>query len=279
LPRVKFILVYHNDPNLLRGSKSVKEKKDILERCDEIIFISLYIKKRFYYNMNVLLPSKGEVIYHSTNYYCNNFKKIPKKEKIIVFVGKLNSAKGYNFFGPAVINILKKYKDWKAIVAGNEKRETYDFYHNRLKILNWVSHRKIINIYKKSSISVVPSVWDEPFGRVAMESSNMGNALITSGRGGLKETAFNPIILNNVNSESIQSEIEKLIKQPNLLKKIQKCNYKNKKINYETNLKKLSYLKINLLKKYNYKMKFIDNNNKFEIKTFLKKIKQLKIFF
>jgi len=280
LPRVKFILVYHNDPNFLRGSKSVKEKKDILERCDEIIFISLYIKERFYYNMNALLPSKGEVIYNSTNYYSNNFKKTPKKEKIIVFVGKLNSAKGYNFFGPAVINILKKYKDWKAIVAGNEKRETYDFYHNRLKILNWVSHRQIINIYKKSSISVVPSVWDEPFGRVAMESSNMGNALITSGRGGLKETAFNPIILKKVNSESIQSEIEKLIKHPNLLKKIQKYNYKNKKINYKTNLKKLSYLKINLLKEYNYKMKFINNNsNKFSIKNYLKKIKQLKIFF
>ena len=70
-----------------------------------------------------------------------------------------------------------------------------------------------INFYKKSSISVVPSTWDEPFGRTAMESSDMGNALITSGKGGLKETCLNPIILKKINSKTIQEEIEKLIKQ------------------------------------------------------------------
>ena len=74
-----------------------------------------------------------------------------KKDKIIVFIGKLNSAKGYNLFGPAVINILNKYKDWRAIVAGNEKRESYNFHHERFKVFDWLSHKQIINIYKKSS--------------------------------------------------------------------------------------------------------------------------------
>ena len=73
-----------------------------------------------------------------------------------------------------------------------------------------------------------------------MESSDMGNALITTGKGGLKETAFNPIILKKINSQSIESEIVKLIKHPNLLKKIQKFNYENKKINYNENLTKVS---------------------------------------
>jgi hypothetical protein len=89
----------------------------------------------------------------------------------------------------------------------------------------------------------------------------MGNALITSGRGGLKETAFNPIIIKKVDSKSIQSEIEKLIKKPNLLKNIQKFNYKNNLINYKNNLKKISSLKENLIKTNNYKLNFINNNN------------------
>ena len=260
-PEIKFIIIFHNDPNTLRGSRSVNEKINILENCDKIIFVSSFVKQRFYYNINNLLPTKGEVIYPSTNYYNHDFKKSIKKEKIIVFIGKLNSSKGYNFFGPAVINILKKNKKWRVIVAGNEKRETYNFYHERFKVFDWLSHKQIINIYKKSSISVVPSTWDEPFGRTAMESSDMGNALITSGRGGLKETTLNPIILKKVNSKSIENEIQKLIANPTLLKKIQKFNYNNKKINFKDSLKKISSLKNNLIKKDNFKLNFINNNN------------------
>ena len=261
-PEIKFIIIFHNDPNTLRGSRSVNEKINILESCDKIIFVSSFVKQRFYYNINNLLPTKGEVIYPSTNYYNHDFKKNLKKEKIIGFIGKLNSSKGYNFFGPAVINILNKNKKWRVIVAGNEKRETYNFYHERFKVFDWLSHKQIINIYKKSSISVVPSTWDEPFGRTAMESSDMGNALITSGRGGLKETAINPIILKKINSKRIQNEIEILIKNPNLLKKIQEFNYKNKKINFNDNLRKITFLKENLLKKVDFKLNYITNNIK-----------------
>ncbi len=264
-PKIKFILVFHNDPNTLRGSRSVNEKLNILENSDKIVFVSSYVKNRFYYNIKNFLPIKGDIIYPSTNYYNHNFKKKLKKEKIIVFIGKLNSSKGYNLFGTAAINILKKYKDWKVIVAGNEKRETYDFKHERLKIYDWLRHKQIINIYKKSSISVVPSVWNEPFGRAAMESSDMGNALITTNKGGLRETAFNPIIIKKINSKSIQNEIEKLIINPNLLKKIQKFNYKNIKINFKKNLKKISYLKENLIKTKNYKLNFINNKSIYRI--------------
>jgi glycosyltransferase involved in cell wall biosynthesis len=260
-PKMKFIIVFHNDPNTLRGSRSVSEKINILEHCEKIIFVSSYVKERFYYNINDYLPSKGEVIRPSTNYYNHNFKKNLRKEKIIVFIGKLNSSKGYDLFGPAVINILNKYKNWKVIVAGNEKREIYNFKHERFKIYNWLSHKKIINIYKKSSISVVPSTWNEPFGRTAMESSDMGNALITSNKGGLKETSINPILLKINNSKSIQNEIEKLIKNSNLLKKIQKFNYKNRKVNFKENLKIINNLKKNLIQESNYRINYNNNNN------------------
>jgi len=261
-PEIKFIIIFHNDPNSLRGSRSVNEKIKILESCDKLIFVSSFVKQRFYYNINNLLPIKGEVIYPSSNYYNHDFKKRIKKEKIIVFIGKLNSSKGYNFFGPAVINILNKNKKWRVVVAGNEKRETYNFNHERFKVFDWLPHKQIINIYKKSSISVVPSNWDEPFGRTAMESSDMGNALITSGRGGLKETTINPIILKKVNSKSIENEIQKLIANSTLLKKIQKFNYNNKKINFKESLKRISILKNNLIKKDNLKLNFINNNIK-----------------
>ena len=248
LPNVKFIMVFHNDPNLLRGSGSIEEKRYLLENCDEIVFVSSYIKKKFYDNLKDILPIKGKVIYPSTDYYGHNFNKKLKKEKIIIFVGKLNKSKGYDFFGKAAINILDKYKDWRVIIAGDEKRESYNFTHERLKIYNWLAHKKIINIYKKTSISVVPSTWNEPFGRAAMESSDMGNALIVSDRGGLRETSFKQNILKKINAKTIENEIEKLIKNSNLLKKIQKFNYQKRKVNFKNCLKQLNNLKINLLR-------------------------------
>jgi glycosyltransferase involved in cell wall biosynthesis len=255
-------LIFHNDPNDLRGSKSVKQKIEILEKCDEIFFVSNYVKKRFYYNLYNFLPLKGQVIYPATNYFNHNFKTKLKKNKIIIFVGKLNSSKGYNVFGDAITHVLNKYKAWSAIVAGNEKRETYIFNHKRLKIYKWLSHKKIINLYKKSSISIVPSTWNEPFGRTAMESSDLGNALITSGNGGLLETAIRPIILKKVNKKNIIKEIEKLIKHPKLLKKIQKFNYENRKINFKENLEKLNNQKLNLLKENFYNLNIKKNNFK-----------------
>ena len=47
---------------------------------------------------------------------------------------------------------------------------------------------KMSKIYSKSSISVVPSRWEEPFGRTAMESAAYGCATIISNKGGLPET-------------------------------------------------------------------------------------------
>jgi glycosyltransferase involved in cell wall biosynthesis len=252
-------LIFHNDPNTLRGSKTVKEKIEILERCDEIVFVSNYVKQRFYYKLSSHLPLKGQIIYPATDYFNHNFKKKLKKKQIIIFVGKLNSSKGYNIFGDAVIDLLNKYKDWSAIAAGNEKRESYNFKHKRFKIIKWSSHKKIINIYKNTSISIVPSQWDEPFGRTAMESSDLGNALITSGKGGLLETSYEPIILKKVNKTNIVKEIEKLIKSPILLKKIQKFNYENRKINYKDNLEKLNDLKLNMLKDHHYNFNIKSN--------------------
>ena len=152
---------------------------------------------------------------------------INKKEKIITFVGKLNRAKGYDIFGKAVLKILDKYKDWKAIVAGDELRDKIDFNHERLIKLGFVNHKKIINLYKKTSIAVVCSRWEEPFGRTSLEASANACAVIISNRGGLPETLTNGIILKNLNAKDLYERIEKLILNKNKRILLQKLSYKN----------------------------------------------------
>ena len=90
-----------------------------------------------------------------------------KKKKIISFIGKLNTSKGYDIFGETIVKILNKYKDWRSIVIGDEPREKFSFNHKNLIQYGFQNNSFILNKLKNVSISVIPSKWDEPFGRVA----------------------------------------------------------------------------------------------------------------
>ena len=150
-----------------------------------------------------------------------------KKKKIITFVGKLNKSKGYDLFGKAIIKILNKYKDWTSIVVGDEPRDQLLFEHKNLIKLGFKKHNDVLNIYKKSTISVVCSRWEEPFGRTSLEAASNGCAVIISNRGGLPETITNGIILKKLDVKNIYKEIEYLIKNIKKRKKLQKLSLKN----------------------------------------------------
>ena len=97
----KFVFYFHNDPLSMKGSKSTSERLFILKNVDKIIFVSEWVKKRFFSNLDEKLSAKTEVIYPSVKK-----KKSTKKFKYITFVGKLNFSKGYDIFKNAIIKIL-----------------------------------------------------------------------------------------------------------------------------------------------------------------------------
>jgi hypothetical protein len=240
LNKIKKIIVFHNNPLKLRGSKTKSQRLNILEKADHLIFVSEWCKNKYFEDLDKKDSYKCKIVYPAIHITEN---KIPKKEKIIFFSGKLNSAKGFDIFGSSIIEVLNQNPNWKAIVAGNETREKYDFKHPRLKIYDWLSHDKILNIYKKSSISVICSRWDEPFGRTAMESSNYGCLTITSGTGGLTETSFTPVVLKELTVNNLIKTINFYIKNKTLLKKAQIKNFNNKKISLINEVYKIDSIK------------------------------------
>ena len=242
--KYKLILVFHNNPLLIRGSKKIKERQDILNKCSNIIFVSKWVQKKFFEGLNNKKSKKCSVIYPAIK----RLNKFPEKQNIITFVGKLNKSKGYDLAGEAVVNILNKWKNWKAIFAGNEEREKYNFSHKNLKIYKWLSHDKILKLLKKSSICLVPSVWEEPFGRISMEASNYANAVILSDKGGLLETSKHYIKIKNLDANSIYKSINYLIADINKLKKIQKKAFYNSEIFIEKSVKIFDKIKLKNIK-------------------------------
>jgi glycosyltransferase involved in cell wall biosynthesis len=242
--KYKLILVFHNNPLLIRGSKKIIERQDILNKCSNIIFVSKWVQKKFFEGLNNKKSKKCSVIYPAIK----RLSKFPEKQNIITFVGKLNKSKGYDLAGEAVVNVLNKWKNWKAVFAGNEEREKYNFSHKNLKIYKWLSHDKILKLLKKSSICLVPSVWEEPFGRISMEASNYANAVILSDKGGLLETSKHYIKIKNLDANSIYKSINCLIADINKLKNIQKKAFYNSEIFIEKSAKIFDKIKLKNIK-------------------------------
>ena len=257
--KAKKILYFHNDPLTMNGSKVKKERLLLLNQCSKIIFNSEWSKKRFLSGLSEIYKKSEKliVVQQSTDKQKINIKN---KKKIITFVGKLNKAKGYDVFGAAIIDILNKFKDWKAVVIGDEEREKINFSHENLSILGFQKHSKVLEILKKTSISVVCSRWEEPFGRTSLESSSCGCAVIITNRGGLPETITNGVIVEKLNKSNIYSSIEKLI--------LNKAN--------RSNLQKLSLKNFIFTNKYSSNL--IDRcRDKIINNTLIKKNKKLKI--
>ena len=241
----EFILVIHNDPLNLKGSTTVKERKKLLNICYKIYFVSSWVEEKFFDGLDKNFYSNFKTIYPSIN----KINKFPKKNKIIIFSGKLNNAKGFDKFASAISKILDKYSDWKAIAIGDEPRERYNFSHNRLSYTGWIPQDKVLNLYNKSSITVAPSLWEEPFGRSSLEAGSRGNAVIISKRGGLPETISQPIFLKKVETKEIFSEIENLILNKKKLKKNQLDNFKNPLHLISHNIKVMDSHRNNILNK------------------------------
>ena len=263
----KIFLYFHNDPLSMNGSRTEEDRDFLIKNVDKIIFNSKWSRNRFFLNSKFeeMMISKSDICYQSTSKVSLDFKK---KKNIITFIGKLNSAKGFDIFGKTVIKILNKYKNWKAYIIGDEPREKMFFKHKNIINFGFKNNDFILNLLKRVSISVVCSRWEEPFGRTSLEAASRGSAVIISNKGGLPETSKSAIILKRLDEVSLYNEILNLIKNNKRLLKLQKLNYKNFYLThkYVSNIldnirKKFIINRINIKRKKILKIMHITNFN------------------
>ena len=257
LEKRNYILYFHNDPLSMNGSRSLSERIFLLKNCFKIVFNSDWSKRKFLEDMknNHINSEKLIVINQSAKKSKVNLKS---KKNIITFVGKLNKSKGYDIFGRAIIKILNRHKKWTSIVVGDEPRDKLQFNHKKLNNLGFIKHNEVLNIYKKSSIAVVCSRWEEPFGRTSLEAAANGCAVIISNRGGLKETITNGVILKKLNHINLFKEIENLIKNKKKRTKLQLLSLKNFYLTHSYISKLIDKIRdqnSKLIKKFNIKKK------------------------
>ena len=261
---VKIVLYFHNDPLTMIGSKSKNQRINLFSKSYKIIFNSEWSKNRFLNGLDKVFykSEKLIVIYQSTNKVKVNLNK---KKNWIIFVGKLNRAKGYDLFGQAVIKILNKFPNWRAIAIGDEPREKLIFTHKNLKKLGFLKHEKVLDIFTKTSIAVACSRWNEPLGRTGLEASSRGCAVIISNRGGLPETITNGIIIKHLNTLNVYNSIKKLIQNPKYRKILQKLSIKNFMHTHENIVDKIDLYRNTAIDSNLFKINYYKKNEKLKI--------------
>jgi len=248
-PKAKIKLIFHNDPLTLRGSISLKERENIINGCQKVIFISGWIQQRFFSSFKNVNLIRTSIIPHGI------IKKdkidISNKEKNILFVGKLNHAKGYHIFSEAALRFKKFDPTWNFIAIGNEARKEIFPDKSIVKEIGYKKNSEVLNYYSKSEIAVGNSVWDEPLGRIAIEASSRKCLPIISNKGGLAESKNIALVLKENTPSELVSILKKITKNNSIRRQKQKLFYKNNNFDIKTISKKLDSIRSEALKNQN----------------------------
>lgn len=184
---------FKNDLNCDKPCLSCKflsfSKKRDSNKVDYVIGISKFILDdhlRNGYFKNI--PNK--VIYNGFDIAKIKVRET-KNEIVFGYIGQINKSKGIELLLESTSKI-KKYK-WKLLIAGNID----DAYLNYLRTINnsgqieFLGHTKSDLFFKKIDVLVVPSLWNEPFGRVVLESIIQRKPVLGSNKGGISELLSN----------------------------------------------------------------------------------------
>ncbi len=115
------------------------------------------------------------------------FDYVDKSEaarKIIVMVGRAEDpAKGMETLHRAAHTLAERRDDFEVWVTHPDATLNEDHF----KSVGWKDGRGLVELYRQADICVVPSIWQEPFGMVAVEAGAVGRPVCASRVGGLQD--------------------------------------------------------------------------------------------
>ena len=146
----------------------------------------------------------------------------PREKLVLGYLGTISKVKGVEW----LIEQFQKLSIPRALkIAGKGDEATLEEFRALAKIspVEFVGYVKPNEFLKTIDILVVPSLWDEPLGMVAIEALANGIPVITSGKGGLSESVkhdVNGLICPPEQSNSLGEAIVRLYDYPSLYNRL-----------------------------------------------------------
>ncbi|GGH18174.1 glycosyltransferase [Mucilaginibacter phyllosphaerae] len=167
-------------------------KKNFFKYPDHFIGISQFILNK--YKAYVNISKSTSVIYNAVNNHIARVDKIQAKKLHFGFIGRIARDKGVEYLVDELAKLSKHQKtEFKITFAGKGDPEFLQQIKKKLqgiecRFLGVVSPEVF---YGQIDVLLVPALWNEPFGRIVIESLSYSVPVCQSDRGGLKEL-YNP---------------------------------------------------------------------------------------
>jgi glycosyltransferase involved in cell wall biosynthesis len=171
--------------------------KKILEKSSEMIANSNYLGERYEKHFNI----ETETVYPFVN--PEDYRVEETGEKILHVNPK--KEKGIE----TTLEVAEKMPEKEFIIAGKTK-EIDDRIEEpeNVEKLGYVEDMK--EVYKQTKIVLVPSKWEEPYGRIPIEAGASGIPAIATSKGGLPESVGNQELLVDGGPEQFVEKIREV---------------------------------------------------------------------
>jgi glycosyltransferase involved in cell wall biosynthesis len=118
---------------------------------------------------------------------------------IVAFAGRATPEKGLAPLCASLVEVLTARPDWRAALILRDASVNAAWteaqlvqlapFGDRVSVRRDTPHETVRDLFQEAAIVVIPSLWREPFGLVAIEAHAAGAAVVTSGTGGLSEAS------------------------------------------------------------------------------------------
>jgi glycosyltransferase involved in cell wall biosynthesis len=251
-PDLKIALILHNDPREMKGGETTGERADLCRRLTAVFAVSQYIMDAF--NDGLYPEYRQRISQHITPHGIDKLTTTPPpKSKRIAIIGRMVKEKGMLEFAQALAQILPKYPDWSAQFIGSKRfeksiatayetavSETLAPISDQTESLGFLPIDDVRHHQQNAAIAAIPSIWQEPAGRVVLESMAAGCAIITTRKGGIPEYAENrALIVDEPTPENFAKALELLIGNPDSLAEYQRIAWQDYPFTLEASITRL----------------------------------------
>ncbi len=154
----------------------------------------------------------NEVIYNAVD-----FRPVPVteelmdlKENMVLYAGELSEKKGIR----TLLKAAEDLPDVKTVIIGRGDMEDLIRKEGRAELFGWMEREDLLDYMKKAKAVILPSDWQEPFGRILVEGINSGTIGIGSDKGGIPEVLDHneDYIFRSGDMEGLRSRIERVMR-------------------------------------------------------------------
>ena len=154
----------------------------------------------------------NEVIYNAVDFEAEPLyiDRIEQKENLILYAGEIKKEKGIG----TLLRATEGLRGVKLLLIGRGNMTGLSDNGIGAEVIDWMERDELFEYMKRAKAVILPSEWEEPFGRILIEAVFNGTIAIGSDKGGIPEVLDHndKYIFKSGSAAALRRRIERVIK-------------------------------------------------------------------